>query len=126
MYQENAQIMSDEEKKMVDAKVWVPPSQLERLAKELEKVKQSVNVSMFFKMSRDLLIAQNDLTAANERLARLEEALKQMARQLTTAQMTDHEHETADFEGAYDMLVHQARAALASTNNGRASEGKTT
>jgi hypothetical protein len=53
------------------------------------------------------------MDAEIRQLRRPQAALREIARQKTTNELSEEEHEGADFEEAYDTLIRQARAALA-------------
>lgn len=56
--------------------------------------------------------AADRIEALVARVAELEEALSQLAEQRKSSELKDFDMENADFEGAYDIMINCARAAL--------------
>ena len=67
--------------------------------------------------AQDAVGLRAELTALRERVRVLEEALKEIAQQKTRSEMEEdigeYEAEHADWEGAYELAIKTARAALA-------------
>ena len=55
------------------------------------------------------------ILALRARVAKLEEALKDIGKQMINAEMDEQQHRYADFEGAYETMIKVARAALKDT-----------
>ena len=61
---------------------------------------------------REIERLEAELTAAHARIAKLEAVFRNAARQQTTNEMSHADGMLADFEGAYDTLVENARKVL--------------
>ena len=55
---------------------------------------------------------KNDNASLRERVRVLEGALRELSTQRMTNEMDEEDKEGADFEGAYDIIIGRARAAL--------------